>query len=218
MTQSHGNIIYSDRTRRFVQEENGTTLVELGIVLPIFLLIFFGLIDFGRFGSEYVMAEKAMERAARIAVVRPPACAGVPTINLRGPVAPNTVAPRFGTKCSAGPNICANAGTITCSGNAGDPTVSEIWSAISGLLPRSATEANLSISYTADSQLGFLGGPYVPVVTVELQNLNFQFTSPLGGLAAMAGSPNTNIPGSTLPFPAMSVSLPAEDLGNGNGS
>lgn len=218
MTQLNQNNSHRHRIARFVKDARGTTLVELGVVLPIFLLIFFGLIDFGRFGAEYVMAEKAMERAARIAVVRPPACPGVPRVHQRGPVAPNTVAPRFGTKCSAGPNVCAAVGTITCAGNAGDPTVSEIWAAISGLLPRSATEANLSISYTSDPQLGFLGGPYVPVVTVELQNLNFQFSSPLGGFAAMAGAPNTNIPGSTLPFPAMSVSLPAEDLGNGNGS
>lgn len=202
----------------FIRGERGTTLVELAVVLPIFLLIFFGLIDFGRFGAEYVMAEKAMQRATRIAVVRPPACPGVPTINQRGPVPVNSIPPRFGTKCSAGATICANPGTISCAGAANDPTVTEIWAAISGLLPRSATEANLNISYSHDDNLGFLGGPYVPVVTVEIQNLNFQFTSPLGGFATLAGAGNTSIPGATLPFPTMSVSLPAEDLGHGNGS
>ena len=202
----------------FNRNESGATLVELAIVLPIFLLIYFGTIDFGRFGAEYVMAEKAMQRAARIAVVRPPACPGVPSINQRGPVPVNTIPPRFGTKCSAGATICANPGTITCSGSPADPTVSEIWAAISGLLPRSATEANLNISYTQDPQLGFLGGPYVPIVTVEIQNLNFQFTSPLGGFAALAGAGTTTVPGATLPFPTMSVSLPAEDLAHGNGN
>ncbi len=206
------------RALSFRRNERGATMVELAIVLPIFLLIYFGIIDFGRFGAEYVMAEKAMQRAARIAVVRPPACPGVPSINQRGPVPVNTIPPRFGTKCSAGASICANPGVISCSGNLGDPTVTEIWSAISGLLPRSATPANLNISYAADNQLGFLGGPYVPVVTFEIQNLNFQFTSPLGGFAALAGSSNTTIPGATLPFPTMSVSLPAEDLAHGNGS
>ena len=58
------------------RDESGTTLVELAIVLPVFLLLFLGLIDFGRLGQEYVMAEKAMQLAARTAVVRPAACAG----------------------------------------------------------------------------------------------------------------------------------------------
>lgn len=204
--------------QRFIRADNGATLVELAVVLPLFLLIFFGLIDFGRFGAEYVMAEKAMQRAARIAVVRPPACAGVPPTNLRGPVPLNTLPPRFGTKCSAGANICATPTSIICTGSSGDPTVSEIWAAISGWLPRSATEANLSIRYEADPQLGFLGGPYVPIVTVEIQNLNFQFTSPLGGLATLAGASNPAIPGGNVQFPPMSVSLPAEDLANGNPS
>jgi len=208
-----GRVAYS--IRKFARDMGGTTLVELAIVLPIFLLIFFGLIDFGRMGAEYVMAEKAMQRAARIAAVRPPACAGVPTAISRGVVAPNTVPPKFGTLCSAGATICANPGTITCTGNAGDPTASEIWASVSGMMPTTATPANLSFTYAFDPALGFLGGPYVPVVTVEIQNLNFQFTSPLGGLAALAGAPGNNLPG-TLQFPTMSVSLPAEDLALGN--
>jgi len=208
-----GRLTYS--FRKFARDMGGTTLVELAIVLPIFLLIFFGLIDFGRMGAEYVMAEKAMQRAARIAAVRPPACAGIPTAISRGVVPANTVPPKFGTLCSAGATICANPGTITCTGNAGDPTASEIWASISGMMPTTATPANLSFTYAFDPALGFLGGPYVPVVTVEIQNLNFQFTSPLGGFAALAGAPGNNLPG-TLQFPTMSVSLPAEDLALGN--
>lgn len=218
MIISFAHKVLKSRLAGFSRKQDGTALVELGIVMPLFLLIFFGLIDFGRFGAEHTMAEKATSLAARIAVVRPPACAGVPTINARGPVANGTTPPRFGTKCNAGANVCAAPATVTCAGNPGDPTVSEIWSAISGLLPKSATPANLSFSYSADGQLGFLGGPYVPIVTVELQNLNFQFATPLSGLAAMAGGGGSGVPGSTLPFPAMSVSLPAEDLNNGIGN
>ncbi|MBV1867311.1 MAG: pilus assembly protein [Marinosulfonomonas sp.] len=208
-----GRTTYS--IRQFARDMHGTTLVELAIVLPIFLLIFFGLIDFGRMGAEYVMAEKAMQRAARIAAVRPPACADVPTAISRGTVPPNTVPPRFGTLCSAGANICAAPAPITCTGNAADPTTSEIWASISGIMPTTSTPANLSFTYEYDPALGFLGGPYVPVITVEIQNLNFQFTSPLGGLATLAGATGNNLPG-TLQFPTMSVSLPAEDLALGN--
>lgn len=199
----------------FRANEDGATLVELAVVLPIFLLLFFGLIDFGRMGAEYVMAEKAIQRAARIAVVRPPACAGVPRIHTRGTVPAGTPPPRFGTKCSAGATICSNPGVVTCSGNSADPTTAEIWASISAMMPTTATPANLRFSYAFDSSLGFLGGPYTPVVTVEIQNLNFQFATPLSALAALAGDTSGAVPGANLPFPDMSVSLPAEDLAVG---
>ncbi|TGD45337.1 pilus assembly protein [Pseudotabrizicola sediminis] len=208
--------------RRFGRDEDGTTLVELTIVIPVFLLLLFALIDFGRMGAEYVMADKAMQIAARIAVVRPPACPGtLPSFNARG-TSPSV--PKFGTICSAGASgtVCAAPAAMICTGAAGNPTVDEIWGAIAPLLPAGATEANLSFRYDPDDpndpndlQLGFLGGPYVPMVTVDLVNLQFTFVTPLSGLAALAGSGNPSVPGPSLPFPAMSTSLPGEDLDHG---
>lgn len=199
----------------FAQDETGATLVEFAIVLSIFLFLFFGLIDFGRLGFHYVNAEKAMQVAARVAAVRLPACPGIPSINARGIVAGGTLPPDFGTSCRAGANICVNVGTVSCSGSVANPTASEIWTLIAGALPNDATIANLKFSYTYDNNLGFLGGPYVPVVTVELQNLDFQFVSPLGALAGLAGAMASPTLGADIPFPSMSVSLPAEDLALG---
>lgn len=198
------------------KDDSGATLVELGIVLPAFLLIFFGLIDFGRLAFHYVTAEKAMQVAARVAAVRPAACAAVPQINARGPVSPSTIPPRFGTNCSAGTGVCHDPGTITCSGSSGNATAAEIWELLRGALPNDATIANLEFSYAYDSNLGFLGGPYVPVVTVELQNLNFTFVSPLSALVGLTGSQAPQGLGSPVVFPTMSVSLPAEDLATGS--
>jgi len=199
----------------FSQDEKGATLVEFAVVLSIFLLLFFGLIDFGRLGFHYVNAEKAMQVAARVSAVRPPACPGVPLINARGPTPGGTLPPDFGTSCRAGGNICANVGTISCSGSAANPTANEIWGLIAGALPNDAAVGNLKFSYTYDNNLGFLGGPYVPVVTVELQNLDFKFVSPLGTLAGLAGATASPSLGADIPFPPMSVSLPAEDLALG---
>ena len=199
----------------FSQDETGATLVEFAIVLSIFLLLFFGLIDFGRLGFHYVNAEKAMQVAARVAAVRPPACPGVPLINARGPVPGGTLPPDFGTSCRAGASICANVGTISCSGSVANPTSSEIWTLIAGALPNDAAINNLKFSYTYDNNLGFLGGPYVPVVTVELQNIDFQFVSPLGALVGLTGAVASPTLGADIPFPPMSVSLPAEDLALG---
>ncbi len=216
MTGHRVHPLLSRRAQRFHRDDRGTTMVELGVVLALFLLIFFGLLDFGRLAFHYVAAEKAMQTAARIAAVRPAACAGVPQTNLRGAIASGTVPPKYGTNCSAGATICVNPGTITCNGAAANPTANEIWNRISGALPNDATIANLQFSYAYNGNLGFLGGPYVPVVTVQLQNLNFQFVSPMSSLVGLAGATPQPGLGSAIAFPPMSVSLPAEDLAMGN--
>ena len=82
-------------------------------------------------------------------------------------------------------------------------------------LANNATPANLRFRYSFDPNLGFLGGPYVPLVTVELQNLNFDFFSPLAGLASLAGATPSGNLGAAIPFPPMSVSMPGEDLALG---
>lgn len=203
--------------RRFARSEAGTTLVELAVVLPLFLLLFFSVIDFGRFGFAYMMAEKANAIAARIAVVRPPACPGVPTQNLAASVPAGTLPPKFGTNCRAGAAICVSPATVSCAGNAANPTVAEIWSAVSVLMPPGATPSNLNFSYAYTSDLGFLGGPYVPIVTVKITGTNFNFATPLAALAGLAGAPAGQRPPMSLPFPPMSVALPAEDLAEGGG-
>jgi len=50
---------------------------------------------------------------------------------------------------------------------------------------------------------------------MELQNLGFEFVSPLGALARAAGATPSADLGADIPFPPMSVSLPAEDLAQG---
>ncbi len=202
------------RKAGFSQDESGSTLDEFAIVMPIFLLIFLGLIDFGRLGFEYVMANKAVQLAARIAVARPPACDPVPagfSTNARGT---GGIGKTYGTNCRAEANICAVKPTLTCEGNVTNATVAEIWTTLSPLMPAGSQASNLRFEYRYTSELGFLGGPYVPMVTVEIQNLRFRFIMPLGQLGALAGSTGTAPPG-TLPFPPLSVTLPAEDLALG---
>jgi hypothetical protein len=111
--------------------------------------------------------------------------------------------------------VCADPGTIACAGNLANPTAAEVWAAISPILPAHASPANLRFSYAFNPDIGFLGGPYTPIVTVELQNLDFRFVTPLGALAALAGASIAGMPGATIPFPSMSASLPAEDLATG---
>ena len=194
--------------RRFVRDTSGATLVELAVTFPLFLLILFALIDFGRMGYSYVMAEKAAQIAIRTAAVRPAACPGLPQVHQP------TAGTRFGTYCRTG-GSCLPVAAVSCAGAAGNPTVDEIWGRIAPLMPRGTTEANLWFSYDFDQNLGFVGGPYTPMLTVEIRDATFDFVLPIGPLGAfITGGANTFA--DQVQFPTISNSLPAEDLNNGS--
>lgn len=196
----------------FGRQESGASLVEFGIVILVFLFLIFAIIDMGRLAHTWSSAQKATQLAARIASVRPPVCAGVPERNLRGTSAATVT---YGTLCRFATGTCA-APTVPaiCTGSSANATATEIFTAIRPLLPAGSTEANLRFTYAFDPNLGFLGGPYVPRVTVELVGLRFSYVTQLGLLIApitgQAGSLGTG-----LALPSMSVSVPGEDLANG---
>ncbi|TMM54629.1 TadE/TadG family type IV pilus assembly protein [Sulfitobacter sabulilitoris] len=196
---------------RFATDEDGATMVEFAVVLAIFLLLVFGLIDFGRLGFSYVMAEKATERAARIAVVNAPVCTGLADVTTRGVGGMSSLIPN-GTSCGAGSAICSTIATVTCRGTSGNATAARIWSQVQPLLPVNATPENLEFAYSFDPALNRLGAPYAPIVSVDIVDLQFQFISPLGAFAAMAGATQASDLGATVTFPSMSASLPSEDL------
>ena len=194
-------------------DERGAVLVEFALVISLFFFLFFGVIDLGRLFSSFVLSESGADIAIRIAVVREPACAGVPDRHTRGTA---VSAPRFGTSCSAVAGTCASVATITCAGDPTNATAAEIWGRINTLMPNGTTIADLKFSYSFDPNLGFLGGPYTPMVTVFLNPPPFQFISPLGGLASAAGASNPGTLGSNITYPTFSVSLPGEDLALGD--
>lgn len=200
------------RCAGFSRSERGGVMVEFAIVCAVFFLLLFALLDFGRLAFSNVLAQKSASIAARIAAVRPPACAGVPDRHTRGTADPQ---PRFGTSCRAVAGTCAVTATVACTGASTNATASEIWTRIASSLPVGSTIDGLRFSYSFDANLGFLGGPYTPMVTVELELPDFQFVSPLGGLARAAGAADTTGMGADIIRPTFSVSMPAEDLANG---
>lgn len=227
------------RIIRFQKDEEGASLIEYAIVISLFMLVFFAILDFGRLGFNWVMTEKAMQRAVRIAVTRPPICPGVPETHTRG----TDTSAAYGTLCRDGSTVCADVGAQTCvlSSDAidceapGTGPAAEIWCIINPILPSNATPRNIRVSYEYDRRMGFLGGPYTPMVEfavvteqdvpliADSQQLRFDFVTPLPGLAALVGGgAPTNITDSgsdgqaDIPFPDLSVSMPAEDLAQGN--
>lgn len=200
--------------RRFGRDEAGAALVEFTLAIALLLLLFFGLIDFGRLAYHWTAAEKATSIAARIASVRPSACTGVLLPETYGRGSNTTL--RFGTTCAVA-GACTTPAPVTCLGAAGNATVDEIWGRIAPLLPNDATPANLRFRYASDygRSMGFLGGPYVPAVTVELTGLVFRFATPLSGLANLASGTTGSTISDDIQIPSMSVTLPGEDLNVG---
>ena len=195
----------------FWADESGASLVEFALVITLFLFLLLGIIDFGRIGHAWVGANKATQLAARIAAVRPPACPGVPSLNVRGSAGSP---PAFGALCRAGSGVCAVPVTATCVGTVANPTALEIFTAVRPLIPAGTTIGQMRYSYSFDPNLGFLGGPYVPMVTVEFTSVDFTFISQLGAFVTALTGQRSSL-GTPLRLPGMSVSLPGEDLALG---
>lgn len=200
--------------RRFLRDETGANLVEYSLVVILFLFLLFAIIDFGRLANAWVGANKATQVAARLATVRTPACAGVPTLNQRGPA---LIPPNYGSLCRAVTGACADPGEIACAGTSLNPTASEIYQRVIPLLPPGTRIDQLRFRYGFDPNLGFLGGPYVPMVTVELEGVDFIFVSQLGQFIRFLTGSQSTLGSRPLAIPTMSVSLPGEDLALGIG-
>lgn len=55
--------------RRLRKGEHGQALVEMALVLPLFLLLLFGVIEMGRVGYAYITVSNAAREGGRIATI-----------------------------------------------------------------------------------------------------------------------------------------------------
>ncbi|EYD76712.1 hypothetical protein Rumeso_01670 [Rubellimicrobium mesophilum DSM 19309] len=151
--------------RRLRRDDRGTTVVELAFVIPLLLLFFFVLLDFGRLTYTWAMAEKATSMAARMAAVRTPVDCGGKTLPLTNARVTGS-AVQFGASCRpqnpSDPSPCVAVAAMVCSGTSANATANRIFTTIQPLLPNGAGAGNLKFTYTNDPSMNFLGGPYVP--------------------------------------------------------
>lgn len=54
---------------RFLKNERGQAMVELALVLPILLVLFMGIIEFGRVYHSYLVITNASREGARVAIL-----------------------------------------------------------------------------------------------------------------------------------------------------
>ena len=168
--------------RILIHDQRGGPLAEFAITIGLLFVVGIFVFEMSRFFMRAAMAEYATHLAVRIASVRPAICPAVPDFNERA----SATTARFGTRCSDPSAPCAAVAAQTCTGAAGNTVVDEIFATIQPLLPNGATPANLEFQYEP-TNLGFLGGPFIPMTSVNLQNLQHQFILPLGDLFAPWG-------------------------------
>lgn len=173
----------------FLRNDRGASAAEFALVLPLLILLLFGLIDTGRFMWEYNQAEKATQMGARYAVVADMVPPGLATYSfavsdsiLAGnpvPTANFTSATCTSSSCS-----CTGGGVCTSIGyNAGAFT--RIVDRMQVMYPMIA-DSNVVVEYR-NVGLGFAGDPngpdVAPLVTVRLTGMTFQpFTGLFFGL------------------------------------
>lgn len=55
--------------QRFRRNEHGQALVEMALVLPLFFLLLFGVIEMGRIGYAYITVSNAAREGGRVATI-----------------------------------------------------------------------------------------------------------------------------------------------------
>lgn len=167
---------------RFLREDSGITLVEALLVMPIVLLMITTMVELGAAMYQWNLSVKAVHIGARHASVSTP-LVGRATYNTEmesdwtgineGDPTPSTV---LTVSCGAGTTACETAeinrlltgGDGVCGG--GSPRVG-----MCDVAPWIGSN-NVLVTYSRTG-LGYVGRPFgaVSTVTVELQNLTFDF-------------------------------------------
>lgn len=196
---------------RFICDERGGPAAEFAMVLPILIIFLLGTIDVGRLMWDWNRAEKATQMGVRYAVVTDMVPEDLVDYSFtidgnipQGTLIDDTV---FGGVTCSGTTSTA---TCTCIDNSACDTAylsnfdatafNNIVNRINRFKPDVAAE-NVVVEY-GYSGLGFAGDPngpdVAPLVTIRLQNLDFQ---PL----------LTQIFGATVSLPDFSAALTLED-------
>lgn len=184
----------SPALRRAFRDQSGAAGAEFALILPIFLLFLFGIMDVGYYAWQINQAEKATQMGARMAVVTDVVAPGlasqsyVGAANGTGTLAQGDLIPAS----ALGLITCTSAGctctTGPCPATPGFTTAAfnRVVTRMQAFEPR-IQSANVRILYRG-SGLGYAGDPggieIAPLTTVRLEGMQFSgFTALLFGQA-----------------------------------
>ncbi len=206
--------------QRLHGDQTGTTMIEFSIVMLLFFMLTFGLVEFGYMLWQYNSAAKAAQLGARLAAVSNPVWQDLPTITDDG--APGSAwTTNYNVTCSGANSSCSgtspggtnyDATAMQClvfGRSQSSPPCDTVCSEAgidgeNGICDRYSriAPANVSITYS-HTNLGFSGRPGgpVPTITLRLTGLQFNFVA-LGVLAGLQ----------TVTMPDFVVTMTGEDL------
>lgn len=164
-----------------VGDRRGATAAEFAMVLPLLLLLLFGIIDGGRLMWSMNRAEKATQMGARMAVVTDMVPTGLYDADFSATLSQGVPVP----DSSFGGALCTKSGSIvSCSCDGVCPALTpinneafeRIAARVRNFYPE-ASDANIQVEYR-NSGLGYSGDPngadVAPITTVRLTGLRFQ--------------------------------------------
>ena len=196
--------------RRLARDCSGGSAAEFSLVLPLLMILLFGIIDGGRFLWETNMAEKATQEGVRMAVVTNVLAPGLVSEDYTGKVVGGVTikagalipAGALGViECKSGGCSCKTAPCPSSLGTMDTVTFGKVVARMSAIDPN-ITAANVVVSYSG-SGLGTAGDggstsmDMSPLVTVSLTGVKFV--------------PITSLLLATLTLPSFSSTLTAED-------
>ena len=187
---------------RLLRDRSGATAAEFALVLPLLLILIFGVIDGARFIWEYNRAEKATQVGVRVATVvnaLPSGLVDAEYVGVGGLTQGDLIpASALGSMvCSR--TACTCAGTCPPTGTVNFAAFDTIVDRMKDMRP-DITANNVRVEYRG-SGLGFAGNPngmeVSPLVTVRLTGLTF--------------TPITSLLLANMTLPDLSSTLTAED-------
>lgn len=195
---------------RLVRDRSGAGAAEFALVLPLLLILMFGIIDAGRYMWAVNQLEKSAQVGARYAVVTSPVVPAISTTDFVG-VGGLSQGDRIPASFLP-PITCTSSGCSGCpayfSSCATDATAfNNIVARMQAFYPE-ITAANVTVQYRG-SGIGFAGDPsndtnwvnhaqIQPLVTIRLRGLTFQ--------------PITSLMLARVGMPTFATTLTAEDL------
>jgi Flp pilus assembly protein TadG len=194
--------------RSLLSDTRAASAAEFALVLPLLILLLFGVIDAGRFMWEYNRAEKATQAGARMAVVTNVVAQGIASTKFAGQTFGGvTLTQGDRVPASALPTVSCNNSSCSCGscitgipGTYDSAAFSAVVQRMQYMMP-AIQASNVIIEYRG-SGLGFAGDPngadVSPLVTVKLTGVQFR---PLAFLTF-----------TTIPMPDFATTLTAEDL------
>lgn len=164
----------------FLRDERGASAAEFALVLPLLLLLLFGIIDVGRYMWEHNRAEKAAQMGVRYAIVAEMVPSGLETHSFTiddNIPAGDTVPTASFDRASCDATSCTCTGGSVCGSIGHDPAAFQAIVDRMQLFYPSITDSDVTIEYR-NVGLGYSGDPngpdVAPLVTVELTGLQFQ--------------------------------------------